>query len=448
MKLRYILMPVAAAAVLLSSCAVLNFYKKVDTAILAGQYAEADGIIDTEKQQYAGHHELLYYFDKGAVLQMLGDYKGSVGNLEKAELKIESLFTKSVTGEISSYFSNDLNLPYEGEDFEQVMVNIMKCLDFMYMGDFSGAQIEARKVDHRMNVLGDRSEGKNIYKEDAFARYLSAIAYEAKGDMNDAYIDYKKAYKAFRAYQSLFGTPVPLCVKKDILRAADAMNFRDEIEEFQQEFGGIEYERYKETLGKGEAIFVIYCGMAPYKVSKFMNHREKLKDGNMSDVIKVAFPHFTPRGYAVIGASASSKGVSAKGFLAEDVSTIAVKTLENKNGLIQLKAIARAVAKYLMTKSLSDVGSKKDKDGKKKKSDLGNLLGVVAGVYSVASEQADTRSWRTLPASFMIVRLPLEPGKHTVNLSLTLEAGGVREQEIPVTVKKGKKTVLPVFAYN
>ncbi|HRU39360.1 MAG TPA: hypothetical protein P5511_05740, partial [Candidatus Goldiibacteriota bacterium] len=185
------------AAVFMASCAPLNFYKKVDTAIMSGQYSEADAIIEKEKNQYKGEHELLYYFDKGAILQMLGDYKASTQNLEKAELKIDELFTKSVTKELSSYFSNDLNLPYEGEDFEQVAVNIIKCLNFMYLGDFDGALVEAKKVDHRLNVLSDRNEGKNVYKEDAFARYLSGIAYEAKGEINDAYIAYRKAYGAY-----------------------------------------------------------------------------------------------------------------------------------------------------------------------------------------------------------------------------------------------------------
>jgi uncharacterized protein len=425
----------AAVIVLLSACAVLNFYKKLDTMIMAGQYADAAGVIETEKAQYKGEHELLYFFDKGAVLQMTGDYAGSITYLEQAELKIESLYTKSVTKELSSYFSNDMNLPYEGEDFEQVMVNIMKCLDFMYEGDFDGAQVEARKVDHRLNVIGDRNEGKNIYREDAFARYLSGIANEAKGDMNDAYIDYKKAYKGFKQYNELFGTPIPFEVKKDILRSADAMKFKDEINEFQQEFGDIEYTRYRDSLEKGEAVIIVYCGMAPYKISKFMPHQEKSKDGKRIDTIQVAFPHFTSRGYAIASAEASAKGEQANDFLAEDINSIAIKSLENKNLLIQLKAIARAVAKFQMTKAI-------DNNGKNK------LLGLLAGIYSVASEQADTRSWRTLPAAFRMIRLPLEPGKQSIKLKLNMASGDVRELEIPVTIKKGKKTVVPVFAYN
>lgn len=435
LKIKHVIIPVLLTALLMVSCAPLNFYKKVDAMILTGDYAGADGIIDTEKEQYKGEHELLYYFDKGAILQMKGDYEGSVAALEKAELKIESLYTKSVTKELSSYFSNDLNLPYEGEDFEQVMVNVIKCLNFMYKGDFNGAQVEAKKVDHRLNVLGDRAEGKNIYKEDAFARYLSAIAYEAKGDMNDAYIDYKKAYKAFKQYNTLFGTPIPLEVKKDILRAADAMKEKEDIEDFQKEFGGIEYTRYKDSLDSGEAVLVLYCGQAPYKVSKFLDHKEYGKDKKKFDIVKVAFPHFTSRSYAVTSADATAGGKTAKAFLAEDVNTIAIKSLENKNGLITLKAIARAVAKYQMTKAIDNKGKNQ-------------LLGLIAGIYSVASEQADTRSWRTLPAAFRIIRLNLEPGKHTVKARLWLAAGGIREIEVPVTIKKGKKTVVPVFAYN
>jgi len=419
------------AAVFMASCAPLNFYKKVDTAIMSGQYSEADAIIEKEKNQYKGEHELLYYFDKGAILQMLGDYKASTQNLEKAELKIDELFTKSVTKELSSYFSNDLNLPYEGEDFEQVAVNIIKCLNFMYLGDFDGALVEAKKVDHRLNVLSDRNEGKNVYKEDAFARYLSGIAYEAKGEINDAYIAYRKAYGAYLEYNRLFGIPVPQEVKKDVLRTADAMKFYDDVERFQKDFGNIKYEKNSEFKDNGELIVVVHAGMAPFKSTKYTDHREKMKDGTISDVIRVAFPVFVPRGYVV--SSVSAEGV--KGFLAQDVATLAVKTLENKNFLISAKAIARAVAKYTMTKAIDNKGKNR-------------ALGLLAGIYSVASEQADTRSWRTLPAAFHILRLKLEPGRHEIRLNMQLSGGGSREQVMQVEIKKGRKKVVPVYVLN
>lgn len=421
--------------VILTGCASFNFYKKIDTAILSGNFTEANNIIEQEKKHYAGEHELLYYFDKGSILQMAGDYDASTAHLNNAELKIESLYTKSVTKELSSYFTNDMSLPYEGEDFEQVMVHIIKGLNFMYKGDFDGALVEARKVDHRLNLLSDRYEGKNIYKEDAFARYLSAIAYEAKGEMNNAFIAYKKALKAYNDYQNLYGTNIPQNLKGELLRAADAVKFYDEIEEFETEWGEkINFEKYRDFIKKGEIVFVIYDGMVPYKTSKFVEFPIKEKE-KVAYYVKVAFPQFVARENVISGAQIMYNNSGFDSFIAEDITPIAIKTLENKNFLIQAKAIARAVAKYQAAKAVSNSGKNE-------------WLNLAANIFNVATEQADTRSWRTLPARFHLLRVALNPGQYQLKLRLNLSKGGIKEQIFNLKVKEGKKKVIPVFCFN
>ncbi len=429
----------ALTILILYGCAVMNFYKKLDTFIMAGEYSAADGVIETEKNQYKGEHELLYYFDKGSVLQMLGDYKGSINHLNQAENKIDSLFTKSITKELSSFFSNDMNLPYEGEDFEKVMVHILKALNFMYMGDFSGALVEARKVNNLMNLLSDRHEGKNIYKEDAFARYLSAFAYEAKGEINDAYIDYKKCYRIYEDYKRLYGTEISTILKQDILRTAEAMKFYDELENFKKIFGDINYIKHRDLKEKGEVLIVIYDGLAPYKISKTQSvtvYENEVEKKNPA-IISVAFPNFVERGYVVQEASILLNNLNYKSYIVEDVAKIAVKTLEDKNGLIAAKTIARAAAKYFAGQKIREAS----------KNNL--LVNIVTNVYAVASEQADIRNWRTLPARFHMLRIPVNIGKHELKLKLVLNNGQVIEQPVNINIiKPNQKKVIPVFKFN
>ncbi|HPD18516.1 MAG TPA: hypothetical protein PLF61_02505, partial [Candidatus Goldiibacteriota bacterium] len=133
--------------IFLTGCAV-PFHKKLDQYLTSGQYKEADELIESEKTKpkenvYSSKNELLYFMDKGAVRQMMGDYKTSSDNLTKAEDVIDKLYTRSLTDETWSFFSNDLNLNYSGEDFEQVMVNVIRTLNYMYSGDFEGAAVEA-----------------------------------------------------------------------------------------------------------------------------------------------------------------------------------------------------------------------------------------------------------------------------------------------------------------
>jgi hypothetical protein len=53
-----------------------------------------------------------------------------------------------------------------------------------------------------------------------------------------------------------------------------------------------------------------------------------------------------------------------------------------------------------------------------------------------------------LPARFHIVRLALAPGKYELKVNLQLPAGGTDTRVIPVKITKGKKKVVPVFAFN
>ncbi|MBN2754569.1 MAG: hypothetical protein JXR81_06840 [Candidatus Goldbacteria bacterium] len=420
----------ALTALFMGGCAAMNFYKKVDVHMGAGQFAEADKIIEESKNNYKGEHELLYYFDKGSILQMMGEYKESTKYLEEAELKVESLYTKSATQHIGSFLTNDMSLPYEGEDFEQVMINVLKCLNFLYAGDASGAQVEARKVNNRLNLINDRYEGKSIYKQDAFARYLSAIAFELKGDYNDAYIDYKKSLEGYTNYASLYGTEIPGRVKQDILRTAEAVRFYDDVERYKKEFGIQAYTKHAEARSKAEVIFVVYDGMAPYKVSKNVNAATKDKNGKPY-VIKVAFPSFVPRGSVVNSVAVDG---TDSGFDAENISAIAMKNLEHKNGLIYAKAVARAAAKYFASQALSNNGKN-------------STMSLLMNIYTYASEQADTRSWRTLPSRFIMIRKYYEPGKKTVKVTLDT-VSGKRELPFNLKLKAGAKKVIPIYAFN
>ena len=64
--------------------------------------------------------------------------------------------------------------------------------------------------------IGDKAQDKATYNEDAFARYLTGILYESAGDMNNAFIAYRKAYEAYEAMRGWAHTPVPGQLRADL----------------------------------------------------------------------------------------------------------------------------------------------------------------------------------------------------------------------------------------
>lgn len=402
-------MVVLAAVVFMASGCAVPFHKKLDTHIAAAEYAEAESLIEKEKKAgsmgvYGPKNELLYLFDRGAVLQMEGNYGKSVTYFNTAEELIDKLYTKSVLNEAGSFLSNDLALNYDGEDFEHVMVHVLKALNFMYEGNFRGAGVEARKVNHKINVIAD-TMGKNaVYTDDPLARYISALAYEALGENESARIDYKKSAEAYEKHASVYKLDTPLRVKEDALRLAAAVGHTGDVLMMRKKWGEINPEPHRNIAQSGEVILVVYDGLPAYK-----------KDERK-------WPKFVKRGVVVQSAHLSDDtGKSAASFVAHDISALAVKNLEAKNAQIMMKKIGSTIVKQ-MAKNVPGL----------------NLF--------VGEDKADTRSWRTLPARFHIARLAAAPGKRVITAEIkNTRTGAVDKYEFEVSLKRGEKKVIPVF---
>ena len=397
---------------LLSACSPSRHYFQVERYLAQQDYVRADGVIEKQAGRYGSRNSLLYFLDRAATLHYGGRYEESNQFLQRAKERAEELYTRSITSEVGALLTNDNTLPYQGEDFERVMIHLMAALNYAYLGELDEALVEARQVDHRLNVLNDRYDQKNVYKEDAFARYLSAILFEAKGELNDAWIAYRKAYEAYLSYQEQYGTPVPEKLKSDLLRLTDRLGLGQEHQAYQAEFGEIEWIPYREHRRRGEIIFIGYTGLSPVKEDYGL--AVPVPDGTGGIYLfTVALPRFVTRGtdlaHAVLRAEGPETVVSERTVLVEDITAIAVKDLEDRIGRISAKAAARAATKYLLSLAARQEAEKHG--------GLARLLtDVGTNLFSLMSEQSDKRSWRTLPGQIQMARLLVPPGVYRVEV--------------------------------
>jgi hypothetical protein len=404
----------------------------VEAWLAQARFDDADHLIEEQARRYGRKNQVLYALDRGMTLHYAGRHEDSNRFLERAEQLIDELFTKSVTAETSAMLSNDLTLPYEGEDFETVMINVVAALNYALLNQWDDALVEARKVDHKLNVINDRYAKKNVYREDAFARYLSGILYEGRGELNDAFIAYRKAYDTYRVYREQYGTPIPPTLPGDLLRVTEALGLTDEHAEYRTLFPTAAWTSQKEFRTQAEVIVVSYDGLAPIKVNEFVD--APIPDGSGGIyILRVAFPKFVPRPTGLSGADVRVMGdgrvaASQRTFLVEDITAIAQKDLADRIGRISAKAIARAAAKYAATRAAEHGVNQSQGNGS------GAIVGLLGNIYSLATEQADTRSWRTLPGAIRMARVLVPPGSYTVDVvpdgagatishDVTLEAG-------------------------
>jgi uncharacterized protein len=429
---------------ILSGCSSSNSrYLLVDKSLLVSDYRQADAIIQKAEDEYGAKSRVLYGMDRGMTLQLAGEYQQSNEVLEKAEDEIDRLYTRSIRTESFAFMTNDNSLPYEGEPYEQVMINVLKALNYACLDRWQDALVEARRIDHRLNLLADRTKERAAYRDDGFARYLSGILYESAGDINNAFIAYRKAYETFDAARAWSRTGVPLQLRADLLRTADALHLSQELTEYHQLFPDTPWKTMDEQQHLAQVLVISYNGRAPLKEDQFLDlpismdalqlvllnrgftsgnrQHQRAADsvlyGLNGRVVRVALPKIVPQKTQIPVDTVNlipeqGTPVIVRTELAQNVTALADKALSERMAGIAVKAVARAAFKYSLAEGATR-GTQHAVGG-----DAGPWVALAVGLltkgFAVASEESDKRSWRTLPDEIHVARTWVSPGTYRV----------------------------------
>ncbi|MBF0523229.1 MAG: hypothetical protein HQL24_09265 [Candidatus Omnitrophica bacterium] len=403
---------------------------EVNGLVVAGKYHSALAAMEQAQENYGTNNRLLFDMDYALVLHYAGKYEQSASVFDRAKRAYDELYTVSLSKEGATWLVNDNVAPYRGEDFERVMINIFEALDFAALGNFTEALVEARDVDLKLRLINSqyKSEEENVYKEDAFARFLMGILYEAQGTAegyNDAFIEYEKAVKIYEnEFLPLYHVEMPDILKQNMLAVAQFMGDK-EFQKYQQKWGKIPFLPLKERNEKAEVYLVHYAGLSPIKHQ--IELPIPLPGGYLA---QLAFPVYEKRVSdekqcffrAVPQENLEYKHVLEKG---EDIGAIAIKSLENRRARVIAKAVLRSGAKYFLEREGERIVERQSGQ------EASRWFRYLSSLYNITSEQADLRSWQTLPQTIEISRLLLEPG--TYQLFLDNESLGT------VDLKAGEK---------
>lgn len=420
----------------------LRHQQLVEQHLGSHRYADADAVVEKNKSDYGDRNLLLYYLDRAFLLHLSGRYEESNRFFEKATAQIDRLYTQSLSTHAGAMLTNDNLLPYEGEDFETVLIHLFSALNYAALGQWGDALVEARQVDARLNRLNDRYTQKNVYKEDAFARYLAGILYQAQGESNDAFISYRKAYEAFQNYKKNYHTPIPSRLGLDLIRITNTLHLSEEQEEYKQLFPeSVGVASGKPSNQEGEVVVVTYEGRSPVKEDYFIDAPVPDGGGGVY-LVRVALPRFVPRpskiGSVEVTFRQGETVLKQSAEVMEDITAIAKKNLEDRIARISSKAIARATTKYIAARTAKHQAKKKGGEGAE------ILTDFLTNVYSLATEQSDKRSWQTLPAKIRLTRVSLPPGEWEVRIAYYSDQGRLIEERPipPLKVEKGKQQFL------
>lgn len=429
---------------LLAGCGPsVNRYLLIDASLRAHDPKGADAIVQQAEKEYGRESRVLYGMDRGMTLQLVGDYQQSNAVLELAEEELDRLYTRKIRTEALAFMTNNTALPYEGDPYEQVLINVLKALNYAVLGQWQDALVEARRIDHRLNVLSDRTQERNAYRDDGFARYLSGILYESTGDVNNAFIAYRKAYEIFDATRAWSHTAVPSQLTQDLLRTAEAMHFTQELAEYKSVFPGTSWETSQELQQLAQVVVISYNGRAPRKEDQFLDlpislgalqlvllNRGFSQTNRQSNramdtvlyglngrVVRVAVPRLIPQKTHVPIDRVNlipddGTGVKVNTELVHNVTALAEKALSARMAGITAKALARAATKFAFAEGATR--GAQHAAGRDAAPWVSLLVGLLTKGLAVASEEADTRSWQTLPDEIHLARVWVPPGRYQV----------------------------------
>jgi uncharacterized protein len=372
-------------------------YEEAAEKLVEGLKKQGDNSLD----------ELLYLMDIGLSYHLAGKYKESNQYFTRADKIAAIKDYKNLAEESAGLVTSDMIIPYKGEDFEKVMINTYMALNYTLMGDYENALVEAKLVNRKLLLMV--TEGKKKYKQNTFARYLSGILYEALGEIDEAYIDYKETYELDDEIPGLGA---------DLWLGAHRMKWVEDEREWRKEYE-LKPEDEKKALSRigklgaesaGELIVVFQNGIGP----------QKHPHPNFHSVPKF-YPRFNPTSEAQIEVDGKVVG---KTYVLHDIESTAIKDLDEKYAGI----IAKKVGGIIVKEGIG-YGVEKATDSP--------LLGFITKVALHAADQADVRSWNLLPKDLQMARIVLKPGEYVVNVR---PDGEGRPLQKTITIEAGKKS--------
>ena len=476
--------------------------QEIYTALEAGNPEAAFVYMEENGPKEPG---LPFLFERGLVAHYANRFSESSRAFSLAEDISEDLYTRSVSKEALALITTDLLRPYPGTRYERLLSHYYRILNYIYLNKLDGALVECRRATNLIQYYINEHEEYDFFGA-AFLAYLSGIIYETSGEWNNAFISYQQAEEYYQRASTKTGVRMPKDIGYSLVQLAWKLGFAEEAARYRSRYG----DPPEHGAGYGELIIFYESGYVPSKyeetlmfpILKTDTTTEAFEEGNekngndraTSDFVKtllsrrgrtypdaqleyllyVALPAIRSNRPEFTGIAVQANNIQQRGVLVADIQTMAIETLNSQQPTILLRSVTRAFLKYLIYRVAKAALDKPVEEAEKKLEELEKSedaseaekeaaresvrnakmwaqVGMgISNIANIATEHADTRSWRTLPNQIFLVRMFLPADVYNVNLSF-LEAGGrntISQTLGEVGIYSNRKTFLNYRTYD
>lgn len=357
--------------------------------------------------------DLLYYFEKGALLSAEGAFPQSQQAWRSAEQSvierqdtIETTRDKLLAAMGNQWGSiiNDKLRRYDGYDYEKVMLTTQMALNQLATNDFDGARADIKKTHEREALIARQREREYERVEEQAKAQGIRVHYKELQGYPVATLDAPAVIALKNGYQSAFshylaGFTYEALGERDLAAPGyrQAIELRPDLPFFQQALRDL--DRRDAKADESDVLIIVQSGLAPARSSVRVPYPVKLEDGQVI-VANVSFPVMVPDTSTPAFSQMTIDGRKQQLIPINSITDMSLRTLrDDMPGIIQ-----RTTYRAYLAASVQGTDNRRDPS---KASYVTHYDGF---------EHADTRTWRTLPNLTLVARLRLKKGEHSISL--------------------------------
>ncbi|KAA8737955.1 hypothetical protein FE275_21550 [Pseudomonas koreensis] len=357
--------------------------------------------------------DLLYFMERGAILSAGTNlpksqeaWRSADRMIFQREEAVPSAGMKLLTrfgNEMGTMLVNDKLQRYEGYDYEKVMLTTEMALNQLAENDFDGARADIKKTHERETLIARQRERQYEEAQEQATQQGITLHYKDLEGYPVAILDAPQVLELKNGYQSAFSHYLAGFTYEALgERALAAPGYRQAIE---LRPGVPLLENALRNLDKpgpaadeSEILIVVQAGFAPARSSVQVPIPVRLNE-NLTIVAPISFPVMVPDTLTPAVTQILVDGKKHPLTMINSVSDMAIRTLRDDMPAIISRAMFRA------NMAAISQAQKNERDPSK-----ASLVVTDPDPF----EEADTRTWRTLPDKTLVARLRLKKGLHRV----------------------------------
>lgn len=377
-----------------------------------------------------GSDALLYAQEAGRVAALGGDTAASQAFYREAMAEYQRYDWKAIvslsdlTAQVGGSTVSDNLIPYHGQAYERVLVHQQQSLNYLWQGDLEGALVEVRRADQAQTeslkayqdalkstrAISNAAVDAELTELDrqagnapnsfinAYVLLSNAALYEANGQPNDALIDIRKALQVYPENRMLQRELVRLSCQLAIDCAALSERYGDPVQP-KPDQGRLVVLYEAGYLPPRDSVFIPFTWDGLYQQVALPTYRSGGPEPSPL-TLKVGTTHLTTEPVA-------------------DLDAMAARALQEQYPFILIRQGIRLTAKHNANRWAERKG--------------GDLGAITMEVFNALTEQADKRSWLTLPRQAQAWAGFIDAGEYKVS---------VGTEQTTLTLTPGRTTVL------